>query len=127
MSGKVDKPSTAELIEALDTWLASGAESEPEPSEDDYFGLCPICHQKPIWYHVGRMQYAVCEAHRVYWYLGENIISCWQWLSEDDYRAAAKEIATMHEAKPYYHPELSGRSRQEPAEHAWLDDGEIPF
>lgn len=120
MSGKIDKPSTAELIEALDTWLASGAEIEPE-EPDDHFGLCPICCRAPIFYHVGRKLYGACETHRVYWYIGDNILSIWRELSEDDYKAAARELATMREAKPYYHPE------PEPAEYAALDDSEIPF
>ena len=71
--------------------------------------------------HVGRLEYGVCDAHRIYWLFGENLMSGWRYeverIMERDsvgweagYETLATEgrahLADYREAKPLEMGEL---------------------
>ncbi len=69
---------------------------------DAYFGACPECGEPGRVVHVGRTEFGVCGAHRVFWWVGENILSLWKEQPESHWQQNATMLQTMREVKPLY-------------------------
>lgn len=70
----------------------SAAEPEArQPSSHDlplhYFGCCPRCHQEGRMIHVGRVEWCICEEHKIAWWIGSNLFSGWRDLTEEEHEA----------------------------------------
>ena len=45
---------------------------------ESYFGGCPWCG-KMLCVHAGKVEFGVCDTHRVYWCFGVNLLSGWRY------------------------------------------------
>jgi hypothetical protein len=74
--------------------------------EDDYFGLCPICHKTDGYANAGRSHRFFCKEHKTSWCIGSNIFSDWRHQTEEEQRRIWNEIglADFQDVKPYSHP-----------------------
>lgn len=73
--------------------IPADREAPAVAENDDHFGGCPLCGRNDGYLNVGRHHYFVCDAHRVAWYAGSNLFSCWREESPDLHRANAVKLA----------------------------------
>jgi hypothetical protein len=62
--------------------------------DTDSFGLCPICSDDPDILNVGRIHFAVCHEHKVYWPVGSNLFSGWRDEEPETWEANKKLLET---------------------------------
>jgi hypothetical protein len=68
--------------------------------EVDYFGGCPKCGQNDGCFTVDRDHWHVCHEHRVKWWIGSNLFSCWRKMSADDFARNAAMLAGYRAVDP---------------------------
>jgi hypothetical protein len=73
---------------------------------DDYFGLCPHCHQNDGYLSIGRDHWFFCDKHRTTWWGGSNMLSSWREETEQEQREKfeAKMFDTYKKVEPYFYP-----------------------
>jgi hypothetical protein len=73
-------------------------------SADEYFGLCPHCHQQDGWLNIGRSHWIYCKAHRVTWCIGSNLFSSWRQQTEEEQRQIYDDLGfgEFQEIRPYF-------------------------
>ena len=103
------------------------AHRESDLCNRDDFGLCPVCGAEPTILNVGRVHYACCHEHRVYWPIGSNLFSAWRdeepevWESNKQLLATYKDRKNVPEQFEYmvyleslsYSEVLKAKSREE--------------
>ena len=94
---------------------------------DDYFGLCPHCHQTDGYYNAGRNHWFFCREHKTKWWAGSNLFSSWRDETEEEQRKQydVNAFGSYERVEPYQDP--SGNpALPAPADRPEFD-GEIPF
>ena len=76
--GYVDFTNYSEALAFLSDRKKLEAHRESDLCNRDDFGLCPICGAEPTILNVGRIHFAVCHEHKVYWAIGSNLFSAWR-------------------------------------------------
>ena len=61
------------------------AERIPD-DEIDFWGGCPKCGRNDGHLNVGRDHYFFCQQHQVFWWLGSNFFTTWEWETQDDWQ-----------------------------------------
>jgi hypothetical protein len=79
-------------------------DNNTQPEEDDYFGLCPVCHRNDGALNYHRSHFIVCHEHRKYWWIGSNLFSNWREETEEDWKRTADVLDGYEEVEPYYRP-----------------------
>lgn len=74
-------------------------EAEKKASEH-YFGGCPECGNNDGAVNVSSEHWCVCDAHKVKWYVGSNLFSCWQDENEEAWRQNAEMLSRYSTAEP---------------------------
>ena len=69
---------------------------------DSYFGGCPVCHRSDGYLNIGRGHWKVCHAHKVRWFVGENLFSTWKDETENDWRRNHDLIGAYPKVEPWY-------------------------
>lgn len=73
--------------------------------EDDYFGLCPVCHKSNYILNVHASHYMVCHTHKLFWCLGSNLFSGWKEEPESEWRKNWELLQDYGEvAEPFFWP-----------------------
>jgi hypothetical protein len=78
----------------------------PDLPEGDYFGDCPDCWRQDGnlktdgYVNVRKDHFFVCHKHKKYWNAGYNLMSSWQYETEEEWRANAAMLSTYAEAEP---------------------------
>jgi hypothetical protein len=68
--------------------------------ERGYFGLCPKCRRTDGYLNVGRDHWFVCDAHRLRWYVGSNLFSCWRDEPDSLHAENKRMLETFAECEP---------------------------
>lgn len=76
-------------------------------SVDEHFGLCPICGRNDGFLNIGRDHVFVCNEHRVWWPVGSNLFSCWQYEDETVWDRNWKKIQGYRKVEPIHSPRLA--------------------
>jgi hypothetical protein len=73
-------------------------------SVDEYFGLCPHCHQQDGWLDIGKSHWIYCKEHRVKWCIGSNLFSSWRQQTEEEQRQIYDDLGfgEFQEIRPYF-------------------------
>lgn len=76
----------------------------------DVFGGCPvnverdeilgICGKNDMVLHVGRSEYCVCKEHQTFWFVGSNMISGWQEMTDDEFKRNEKLLKSYRPVEP---------------------------
>jgi len=80
----------------------------PPGPDSTRFGCCPVCHNPGEIANIRKSHWMACSAHRLCWYVGMNLFSCWRDESEEIWERNAEMLDTFQEVEP------------------WLSDGECP-
>ena len=94
---------------------------------DDYFGVCPICHKTDGYVNVGRTHVFYCKEHKVSWCAGANLFSTWRYETEEEQREAWDKIgldAFERIDKPHGDASFEAYRREDPLA-AMRADGEL--
>jgi hypothetical protein len=83
---------------------AVAAESR-RPGIDDHFGLCPHCLGDPVMLNVERNHFAICREHKMYWFVGSNLFSAWQYEDEAVWQENSALLETYTKVEPGWLPE----------------------
>lgn len=101
-----DGPRTMEEARALCAKVLAEREANPERAKihgpDDSFGLCPHCHRPGNILNISRDNWIVCHAHRVRWYIGNNLLSGWRNEDEAVWRANIDLIGDYEIVRPFF-------------------------
>jgi hypothetical protein len=73
-----------------------------EKKGKEFRGVCPKCGYSGIVYSINRSQFSVCEDCKIYWYIGDNLFSCWREMSEKDFKRNRKFLETCENADEIY-------------------------
>jgi hypothetical protein len=71
---------------ALDTTLCIICRKSPCNQEEEYCGVCPVCHAAPRWLNIGASHWCYCPDHRVKWFVGERLFSSWMYETKESKR-----------------------------------------
>jgi hypothetical protein len=66
---------------------------------DDHFGRCPICWGYGELLNIERSHFIVCREHRLYWFIGWNLLGCWRHENADIWQRNADELEQYTEVK----------------------------
>ena len=72
----------------------------PTTNEGCYFGGCPVCGETDGYVNHGPSHWFVCDAHRVRWYVGQNLFSSWKDETEGEQQANWAEIQDYRDVTP---------------------------
>ena len=70
--------------------------------EDNYFGNCTVCNGPGVCRNIGRDHYFCCDAHQVFWHVGNNLFSSWQNETEEDWALNRKVLSEYREIEEYH-------------------------
>lgn len=75
-------------------------------TDDDRFGLCPVCHKTDGFINIGRGHWFYCKEHKAKWFIGSNRFSSWKDETEPEQRRIFDELGAgaFEDVKPYYLP-----------------------
>ena len=71
-------------------------------AEDLYFGICPECKEPGITRNISRNHFGCCDAHRLYWYIGSNLFSCWRYETEEHWAANHDLLSGYREVEEHH-------------------------
>jgi hypothetical protein len=112
-TAKLDPPGAIE---------AAGTEAD-----DDYFGLCPICHKTDGYANAGRFHRFFCKEHKTSWGAGSNLFSDWRDQTEEEQHRIWDEIGLddFQDVEPWRHP----RQHQDDVSPHFVrdEDDALPF
>jgi hypothetical protein len=60
--------------------------------QNDYFGLCPVCHKWDGYANAGRSHRFYCREHKTSRLVGANLFSSWRYQTEEEQRRIWDEI-----------------------------------
>jgi hypothetical protein len=68
----------------------------------NYLGFegCPICATNSTYCNIGRDHWFYCEKHRTKWWVGSNLLSSWQFETEDHWKRNEVFLAAYREVQP---------------------------
>ena len=83
-----------------------------DPWRDDYehFGVCPICGEAE-YVNVGGNHWLICSVHRVKWYAGYNLFSCWQDEDESTWQRNARMLEQFGVVEPIHYSSEAAEAR----------------
>ena len=73
----------------------------PDMAKLDYFGVCPKCFRNDGYLNIERDHWYHCRTHKLKWWIGSNLFSCWQLEDESTWRANAELLAGYTEVKEF--------------------------
>lgn len=76
--------------------------------EPSAFGDCPECHHTDGFLNDGREQWFICRQHGVKWCAGDNVLSAWRYLSDQEAAVQEAELALFRVVEPHYYPSVIG-------------------
>ena len=88
MQSSLDAKRSAKVIEFPDPKL-------------DRFGLCPKCLRNDGFLNIERDHWYHCRTHKLKWWIGSNLFSCWQLEDELRWRANAEFLAGYTEIEEF--------------------------
>jgi hypothetical protein len=79
---------------------------DPQAAFKDHFGRCPHCKNNDGFYNVSRSHWFFCREHRVQWFVGSNLFSCWRKQTEGEQRQYydANGFGSYEEVEPFHRP-----------------------
>lgn len=72
------------------------------PTTDEYFGGCPECGKNDGYSNIGRVHWCQCDEHKTKWRIGENLFSCWQEETEEDWARESARLALYRIVEPIH-------------------------
>lgn len=82
--------------------------------QDDFMGLCPVCHKRERMLNVGSEHFVVCVTHRLFWRFGSNMFSCWRSESEETHEQNAEFLMDCGEVEGFHWPETLALAKELP-------------
>jgi hypothetical protein len=75
-------------------------EGKPILNDPTYFGGCPECGKNDGYRNVWKAHWFVCDAHRTKWFWGFNLVSTWQYETEEDWQRNHELLKGYREVMP---------------------------
>jgi hypothetical protein len=91
---------TKPINEALERLGIAPVLSNMKPHVDNYFGGCPHCGETHGFLNVGPQHFHVCDTHRTYWLIGENLFSGWKDETEEEWDRNAEKLGSYRKVEP---------------------------
>ena len=70
---------------------------------DNYFGVCPLCHETDGYINIGATHWFICEEHKTKWCAGESLFSSWMDETEEEQQAERDRLgfSEYREVEPF--------------------------
>ena len=66
------------------------------------FGHCPVCGSGELYLNVYKTHWIICERHGLRWCAGYNLLSSWQYQTEQEWILNDRRLTRFRETEPYY-------------------------
>jgi hypothetical protein len=76
----------------IDTTFCAICGNAPCNKEEEYWGVCPVCHHSPHWLNIGADHWCYCPQHRVKWFVGERLFSCFMYETTEEQKAKSDTL-----------------------------------
>jgi hypothetical protein len=81
---------------ALDTAYCAICGRSPCNEDEEYWGVCPVCHLSPQWLNIGAGHWCYCPQHRLRWFVGANLFSPWKYETEEEQKTKYDALNVGH-------------------------------